>query len=71
MLDPLLFLTGPQLQRCAVIKKTDVRIERDKFGEVQVPAAALWGAQTARTLRNLLGYWLCGRSTSNRCFSAC
>jgi fumarate hydratase class II len=28
------------------------RIERDSMGEVQVPAAALWGAQTQRALQN-------------------
>jgi aspartate ammonia-lyase len=31
-----------------VNKKTDVRIEHDKFGDVQLPAHAYWGAQTAR-----------------------
>jgi len=29
-----------------------VRIERDSMGEVQVPAAALWGAQTQRATEN-------------------
>ncbi len=29
---------------------TDVRIERDTFGEIEVPAARLWGAQTQRSL---------------------
>ncbi len=28
------------------------RIERDTFGEIEVPAARLWGAQTQRSLRN-------------------
>ena len=28
----------------------DVRIERDSFGEIEVPAARLWGAQTQRSL---------------------
>jgi fumarate hydratase class II len=28
----------------------DVRIERDTFGEIEVPAARLWGAQTQRSL---------------------
>ena len=30
----------------------DVRIEHDSMGEVQVPAEALWGAQTARAVEN-------------------
>ena len=30
----------------------DVRIERDTFGEIEVPAARLWGAQTQRSLRH-------------------
>ena len=28
------------------------RIEKDTMGEVQVPADALWGAQTQRALEN-------------------
>jgi fumarate hydratase class II len=28
------------------------RIERDTFGEIEVPASALWGAQTQRSLQN-------------------
>lgn len=31
---------------------TEVRIERDAMGEVQVPAWALWGAQTQRAIEN-------------------
>ncbi|MBP1041189.1 class II fumarate hydratase [Vagococcus sp. BWB3-3] len=31
---------------------TEYRIERDSMGEVQVPVAALWGAQTQRSLEN-------------------
>jgi fumarate hydratase class II len=31
---------------------TDVRIERDSFGEIEVPAARLWGAQTQRSLQH-------------------
>lgn len=31
---------------------TDVRLERDTFGEIAVPAARLWGAQTQRSLEN-------------------
>ncbi|HTQ37080.1 MAG TPA: class II fumarate hydratase, partial [Steroidobacteraceae bacterium] len=30
----------------------DFRIERDSMGELQVPAAALWGAQTQRAVQN-------------------
>ena len=30
----------------------DHRIERDTFGEIEVPAQALWGAQTQRSLQN-------------------
>ena len=29
---------------------TSVRIERDAFGPIDVPVAALWGAQTQRSL---------------------
>jgi fumarate hydratase class II len=29
-----------------------VRIEKDTFGDIEVPAAALWGAQTQRSLQN-------------------
>lgn len=29
-----------------------VRMERDTFGEIAVPAARLWGAQTERSLQN-------------------
>ncbi len=31
---------------------SDVRIERDTFGEIEVPAARLWGAQTQRSLEH-------------------
>ncbi len=31
---------------------SDVRIERDTFGEVEVPAARLWGAQTQRSIEH-------------------
>ncbi|HSO07890.1 MAG TPA: class II fumarate hydratase [Pelomicrobium sp.] len=31
---------------------SEYRIERDSMGEVRVPAAALWGAQTQRSLEN-------------------
>ena len=30
----------------------DVRMERDTFGEIAVPNAKLWGAQTQRSLQN-------------------
>lgn len=30
---------------------SDTRVESDSFGQIDVPAAALWGAQTARSLR--------------------
>ena len=30
----------------------DVRMERDTFGEIAVPNARLWGAQTQRSLQN-------------------
>src|SRR5450432_227170 len=29
-----------------------VRIEKDTFGDIEVPAEALWGAQTQRSLQN-------------------
>jgi len=35
-----------------MIAMSDVRIERDSLGEVQVPAAALYGAQTQRAVDN-------------------
>ncbi|MGI4981914.1 MAG: class II fumarate hydratase [Janthinobacterium lividum] len=31
---------------------SDVRLERDTFGEIAVPSAKLWGAQTQRSLQN-------------------
>jgi fumarate hydratase, class II len=31
---------------------TDFRVERDSMGELQVPASALWGAQTQRAVNN-------------------
>lgn len=31
---------------------TDVRVERDSFGDIEVPAEVLWGAQTQRSLDN-------------------
>ncbi len=32
--------------------KTDYRVERDSMGALDVPAAALWGAQTQRAIQN-------------------
>ena len=32
------------------VMNTSVRIERDAFGPIDVPVAALWGAQTQRSL---------------------
>src|SRR5512132_443692 len=32
--------------------RTRTRVEKDTMGEVRVPAAALWGAQTARAVEN-------------------
>ena len=32
--------------------ETGTRVERDSMGEVAVPASALWGAQTQRSLEN-------------------
>jgi fumarate hydratase, class II len=32
--------------------KSDVRLEKDTFGEIAVPNAKLWGAQTQRSLQN-------------------
>ena len=29
-----------------------VRLERDSFGDIRVPAARLWGAQTQRSLQH-------------------
>jgi len=34
------------------VAESDVRIERDTLGEVEVPAGRLWGAQTQRSLQN-------------------
>jgi fumarate hydratase class II len=34
------------------MSKPEFRIERDSMGELQVPAAALWGAQTQRAVQN-------------------
>src|SRR5450755_1289054 len=31
---------------------TDYRVERDSMGALDVPAAALWGAQTQRAIQN-------------------
>jgi fumarate hydratase class II len=34
------------------VSSNDYRIERDSMGELKVPAAALWGAQTQRAVQN-------------------
>ena len=34
------------------MSKPEFRIERDSMGELEVPAAALWGAQTQRAVQN-------------------
>ena len=34
------------------MNNTDIRIEKDSLGEVQVPADRLWGAQTQRSLEH-------------------
>ena len=34
------------------MKNSKMRVERDSLGEVRVPAAALWGAQTQRAVEN-------------------
>ena len=34
---------------------SDVRIERDTFGHIEVPAERLWGAQTQRSPRSTSG----------------
>ena len=34
-----------------VITMTQTRVEQDGFGPIEVPAEALWGAQTQRSLR--------------------
>ena len=36
----------------AVLKKSDIRIETDSFGPIEVPAAHYWGAQTQRSIQN-------------------
>jgi fumarate hydratase, class II len=35
-----------------VMNSTDVRVEKDSMGDVSVPAAKLWGAQTQRSLEH-------------------
>ena len=41
---------GPQTKRRALM--TEMRVETDSFGPLDVPADKLWGAQTARSLKN-------------------
>jgi fumarate hydratase class II/aspartate ammonia-lyase len=38
--------------RSLKVRAARTRVERDTMGEVEVPASALWGAQTARALSN-------------------
>ena len=40
------------LRKENVVNNTDIRIEKDSLGEVQVPADRLWGAQTQRSLEH-------------------
>jgi fumarate hydratase class II len=35
-----------------IVSNSEYRIERDSMGELQVPAKALWGAQTQRAVQN-------------------
>ena len=37
---------------CVSTYDDDVRIERDSMGEIEVPASALWRAQTQRAVEN-------------------
>ncbi|EED79128.1 predicted protein [Postia placenta Mad-698-R] len=38
--------------RCTMSQNEKFRVERDTFGELQVPASRYWGAQTQRSLQN-------------------
>ncbi|HIU24018.1 MAG TPA: class II fumarate hydratase [Candidatus Coprovicinus avistercoris] len=40
------------MQQSRFVQDSDIRIEHDSMGEVQVPAKALWGAQTQRSYEN-------------------
>ena len=40
------------MKAAKMTKDASVRIETDSFGEIEVPAAAYWGAQTQRSLQN-------------------
>ena len=42
------------MQQSRFVQDSDIRIEHDSMGEVQVPAKALWGAQTQRSYENFL-----------------
>ncbi|KAF8640513.1 hypothetical protein AX17_000175 [Amanita inopinata Kibby_2008] len=45
--------TGPRLfSSSSFLMNQDYRIERDTFGELQVPADRYWGAQTQRSMQN-------------------
>jgi fumarate hydratase class II len=41
----------PELNEITIMK-TDVRVESDSMGKMEVPAAAYYGAQTARAIEN-------------------
>jgi fumarate hydratase class II len=45
-------ICGNLLRKENVLNNTDIRIEKDSLGEVQVPADRLWGAQTQRSLEH-------------------
>ena len=37
---------------------SDTRLEKDSLGEIEVPAEALWGAQTQRAVDNsCITFW--------------
>jgi fumarate hydratase class II len=44
-------VTQPEVDEIATMK-TDVRVESDSMGKMEVPAAAYYGAQTARAIEN-------------------
>src|SRR6267142_3374653 len=48
----LLDFTNYYLPITREAKPMNTRIERDTFGEIEVPADRLWGAQTQRSLQN-------------------
>ena len=50
--DPAPDGAGPDTARQAPRPGGDIRVETDSLGEVRVPAARLWGAQTQRSIEN-------------------